>query len=336
VETGETILEVKDLKVQFRSKERFDSARRESAGNADVGTANVIRAVDGVSFGIRRGEVLGLVGESGCGKSTVCRAILRLIPIASGEVRYEGSDLASLSENRMRLMRKRMQMVFQDPYASLNPSMTVYQAIAELLMIHRVAQRKAWRRKVLELLQEVELDSDFIDRYPHELSGGQRQRVCIARALAVKPEFLAADEPVSSLDVSVQAQIINLLQELQEKLGLTFLFISHDLSVVRHITERIAIMYLGKIVEIARTKELYDNPLHPYSQALLSAVPIPDPEVENSRKRIILAGEVPSAYDIPKGCRFNTRCWRRMDICFTEEPELKEGSGGHRAACWLY
>jgi oligopeptide transport system ATP-binding protein len=229
-----------------------------------------------------------------------------------------------------------MQMIFQDPYASLNPSMTVHQTIAELLKIHRVAGRGELNDRVREMLEVVELDPEFGGRYPHEFSGGQRQRVSIARALAVRPEFIVADEPVSSLDVSVQAQIVNLLQDLQEKFGLTYLFISHDLSVVRHITGRIAIMYLGKIVELAGTAELYDDPLHPYAQALLSAVPIPDPEVELNRKRIILSGEVPGAYRIPRGCRFNTRCWRRMDVCFRDEPELKEVKAGHSAACWLY
>jgi oligopeptide transport system ATP-binding protein len=324
MKAGETILEVKDLKVHF------------SGHITNVRMSAVIRAVDGVSFLIRRGEVLGLVGESGCGKSTIGRAILRLIPSTSGSVVFEGRDLGDLSEKAMRLTRRRMQMIFQDPYASLNPSMTVYQTIAELLRIHRLAERRELMERVRTMLELVELDPDFCDRYPHEFSGGQRQRVSIARALAVNPEFIVADEPVSSLDVSVGAQIVNLLQELQEKFGLTYLFISHDLSVVRHITGRIAIMYLGKIVELSETADLYDDPLHPYSQALLSAVPIPDPEVELNRRRIILTGEVPSAYRIPTGCRFNTRCWRRMEICFREEPELKEVRGGHLTACWLY
>ncbi len=229
-----------------------------------------------------------------------------------------------------------MQMIFQDPYASLNPSMTVYQTIAEMLMIHRLADRSQWRERVTAMLKEVELDADAIDRYPHEFSGGQRQRISIARALVVNPDFLVADEPVSSLDVSVQAQIVNLLRELAQKFRLTYLFISHDLSVVRHISNRVAIMYLGKIVEVAATAEFFENPLHPYSQALLSAVPIPDPEIEMNRKRIILAGEVPSALHLPSGCRFHTRCWRRMEICSREEPALRETRDGHRVACHLY
>jgi oligopeptide transport system ATP-binding protein len=322
----EAILQVSDLKVHFWEKEQFATGKKRA----------VIRAVDGVSFSIARGEVLGLVGESGCGKSTISRAILQLIPLSGGEVYFEGKNLCALEEKQMRLMRRRIQMIFQDPYASLNPSMTVSQTISELLRIHHIAGRKERKDKVKEILSVVELDPDFINSYPHEFSGGQRQRISIARALAVHPEFLVADEPVSALDVSVQAQIINLLQELQEKFNLTYLFISHDLSVVRHISNRIAIMYLGRIIELANTEALYRNPLHPYSKALLSAVPIPDPGVEANRKRIILTGEMPSAYNIPKGCRFNTRCWKRMKICFEEEPQLREIEKDHFAACYLY
>jgi oligopeptide transport system ATP-binding protein len=314
----EPLLQVEDLKVHFPS------------GRA------VLRAVDGVSFAIERGEVLGLVGESGCGKSTVCRAILQLIPLTHGTVFFEGRDLGRLGERQLRRERVKFQMIFQDPYASLNPSMTVEQTIAELLMIHGVGTRRDRRQRVREMLEEVELRPEFLGRYPHEFSGGQRQRISIARALVLHPAFLVADEPVSSLDVSVQAQIINLLQELQEKFQLTYLFISHDLSVVRHISRRIAIMYLGRIVELAPTVRLYEEPLHPYSQALLSAVPIPDPEVELARERILLTGEVPSGYEIPRGCRFNTRCWRRMEVCFQEEPELREIEPGHFVACHLY
>jgi oligopeptide/dipeptide ABC transporter ATP-binding protein len=300
----EAILQVSDLKVHFWEKERFATGKKRA----------VIRAVDGVSFSIARGEVLGLVGESGCGKSTISRAILQLIPLSGGEVYFEGKNLCALEEKQMRLMRRRIQMIFQDPYASLNPSMTVSQTISELLRIHHIAGRKERKDKVKEILSVVELDPDFINSYPHEFSGGQRQRISIARALAVHPEFLVADEPVSALDVSVQAQIINLLQELQEKFNLTYLFISQ--------------MYLGRIIELANTEALYRNPLHPYSKALLSAVPIPDPGVEANRKRIILTGEMPSAYNIPKGCRFNTRCWKRMKICFEEEPQLREIENG--------
>jgi oligopeptide transport system ATP-binding protein len=320
------LLEVRDLKVHFTSEKAFATGKSKA----------VLRAVDGVSFAIEKGEVLGLVGESGCGKSTVSRAVLQLIPLTEGEVYFQGRNLARLSERQLRRERVRFQMIFQDPYASLNPSMTVEQTISELLMIHGVGTRAERRARVRQILEEVELSPEFLDRYPHEFSGGQRQRISIARALVLHPAFLAADEPVSSLDVSVQAQIINLLQDLQEKFELTYLFISHDLSVVRHISRRIAIMYLGKIVEMARTADLYDEPLHPYSQALLSAVPIPDPQVEQTRKRILLTGEVPSGYDIPRGCRFNTRCWRRMDVCFEQEPQLREVRPGHRVACHLY
>jgi oligopeptide transport system ATP-binding protein len=322
---GETLLEVTDLAVHFSRRRAFSSSE-----------VSVVKAVDGVSFSIDRGEVLGLVGESGCGKSTVSRAVMRLIPPTAGTIRFEGRDILGLSEKEMRRTRRRMQMVFQDPYASLNPAMTVYQTIAELLWIHGLADRKSLRDRVRQALAGVELSPDSIDRYPHEFSGGQRQRICIARALAVNPDLLLADEPVSSLDVSVQAQIINLLQELQEKLGLTYLFISHDLSVVRHISTRIAIMYLGRIVEVAGTREFFETPLHPYAQALLSAIPIPDPAVERSRKRIILTGEVPSAFSVPKGCRFHSRCGKRMGICLTEEPQLKPVKEGHFTACHLY
>jgi oligopeptide transport system ATP-binding protein len=321
-----SLLQVKDLKVHFVS----------GGGLASGGDRQVLRAVDGVSFSIQRGEVLGLVGESGCGKSTVSRAILQLIPPTGGTVFFDGTALNGLPNKRIRKLRRRMQMIFQDPYASLNPSMTVEQSVAELLKIHRVCSSRERRAKVREILKVVELSPDYMNRYPHEFSGGQRQRICIARALVLNPDFLVADEPVSALDVSVQAQIINLLQELQERFDLTYLFISHDLSVVRHISNRIAIMYLGRVVELSGTGELYENPLHPYSQALLSAVPVPDPEVEKNRKRIILHGEVPGAYDIPAGCRFNTRCWKSMEACFQAEPELREIEPGHFAACYLY
>jgi oligopeptide/dipeptide ABC transporter ATP-binding protein len=320
------LLQVRNLRVEFSSGKQFASPRKQ----------DIVRAVDGVSFEINRGEVLGLVGESGCGKSTICRAILKLIPAAGGEIHYDGRNLCIMGEREIRSMRRRMQMIFQDPYASLNPSMTVYQTIAELLKIHHLADGRKQRERVREMMRVVELDTEFLDRYPHEFSGGQRQRISIARALVVNPEFLVADEPVSSLDVSVQAQIINLLQELQSTFNLTYLFISHDLSVVRHISNRIAIMYLGKIVEQATAEMLFQNPLHPYTRALLSAVPIPDPQVEENRKSIILSGEVPSPYAIPAGCRFNTRCWKRMDVCFSVEPPMEEIEEGHYAACHLY
>ncbi len=321
------ILEVNNLKVHFSDSEKFLGAG---------GKRNIIRAVDGVTFSMQRGEVLGLVGESGCGKSTISRAILRLIPATDGSIFFKGKNLCALNEREMRLIRRKIQIIFQDPYASLNPSMTVEQTILELLKIHHIISGRNRKKKVKEILELVEMDPECLERYPHEFSGGQRQRISIARALAVNPEFIAADEPVSALDVSVQAQIINLLQELQDKLSLTYLFISHDLSVVRHISNRIAIMYLGKIVEISATPHLFTSPLHPYSQALLSAVPIPDPEIETTRKRIILTGEVPGAYAVPSGCRFHTRCREKMNICSKQEPELREVAGNHFAACHLY
>ena len=322
----DALVDVRDLKVQFLAMEQFTATRKRSR----------IRAVDGVSFTIQRGEVLGLVGESGCGKSTISRSILQLIPVTSGNIYFDGQNLCELNERQLRRIRRRIQIIFQDPYASLNPSMTVYQTIAELLGIHHIAEGREKREKVKEMLEVVELDPAFLDRYPHEFSGGQRQRISIARSLIVNPEFLVADEPVSALDMSVQAQIINLLQELQERFDLTYLFISHDLSVVRHISNRIAIMYLGKIVELAATDELFQHPNHPYTKALLSAVPIPDPDVEINRQRIILTGEVPGAYSIPVGCRFNTRCWKSMDACFRVEPEMTEVEQGHFTACHLY
>jgi oligopeptide transport system ATP-binding protein len=322
----EPLLRVENLSVHFTESKAFTPGQKRG----------VLRAVDDVSFSIARGEVLGLVGESGCGKSTVSRAILRLIPCTGGRVYFQGKDLAGLSPKHLRSEREKFQMIFQDPYASLNPSMTVEQTISELLLIHRGGTRSERQEHVRQILLDVELNPEFMSRYPHEFSGGQRQRISIARALVLHPDFVVADEPVSSLDVSVQAQIINLLQDLQEKLHLTYLFISHDLSVVRHLSRRVAIMYLGRIVELAETSLVYAEPLHPYSQALLSAVPIPDPEVEVARKRILLTGEVPSGYDLPRGCRFNTRCWRVMDICREVEPQLREAQPGHCVACHLY
>jgi oligopeptide/dipeptide ABC transporter ATP-binding protein len=322
----EPLLQVENLSVHFGSSRARASRRKQG----------VLKAVDDVTFSIAKGEVLGLVGESGCGKSTVSRALLRLVPLTGGKVIFNGRDLAVLSPKTLRAEREKLQMVFQDPYASLNPSMTVEQTISELLLIHRGGSRAQRREQVGQILREVELAPEFMSRYPHEFSGGQRQRICIARALVLHPDLVVADEPVSSLDVSIQAQIINLLQELQEKHQLTYLFISHDLSVVRHISRHVAIMYLGRIVELADTAQIYSDPLHPYAQALLSAVPVPDPDVERSRKRILLTGEVPSGYELPRGCRFNTRCWRRMDICQEVEPVLRETRPGHCVACHLY
>ena len=299
-----------------------------------------IKAVDGIDFFIRRGETLGLVGESGCGKSTTGRAILQLYRPTAGRVffRDEGEDLelTGIKGERLRRMRRKMQMIFQDPYASLNPRMTVGNIVGEPLEVHNISRGRERRERVQELLQVVGLNPYFINRYPHEFSGGQRQRIGVARALAVNPSFIVCDEPISALDVSIQAQIINLLEELQAQFGLTYLFIAHDLSVVRHISDRIAVMYLGKIMELTTRAELYETPLHPYTQALLSAVPIPDPVVEEKRQRIILEGDVPSPANPPQGCNFNTRCPRVMDICHEAEPEFKDIGGEHFVACHLY
>ena len=293
-----------------------------------------IKAVDGVTFKIYQGETLGLVGESGCGKSTTGRCILQLYRPTSGEVYFEGQNLCKLKGEALRRMRRRMQMIFQDPYASLNPRMTVGQIVGEPLEVHNILKGKALKEKVRDLLQTVGLNPYFINRYPHEFSGGQRQRIGIARALAVQPSFIVCDEPISALDVSIQAQIINLLEDLQEQFGLTYLFIAHDLGVVRHISSRIAVMYLGKIVELTGRATLYSNPLHPYTQALLSAVPIPDPIAEEKRQRTILQGDVPSPANPPKGCNFNTRCPVAMDICFEEEPDFRN-VGGAEEAHWV-
>jgi len=293
-----------------------------------------IKAVDGISFFIRSGETLGLVGESGCGKSTTGRAILQLYRPTAGDVYFEGKNLCQLKGERLRRMRRKMQMIFQDPYASLNPRMTVGNIIGEPLEVHNILKGKALKERVQELLRVVGLNPYFINRYPHEFSGGQRQRIGVARSLAVQPSFIICDEPISALDVSIQAQIINLLEELQEQFGLTYLFIAHDLSVVRHISDRVAVMYLGKIVELTDRHTLYNAPKHPYTQALLSAVPIPDPFVEEERRRIILEGDVPSPANPPKGCNFSTRCPVVMDICKESEPEFNDIGGEHWVACF--
>ncbi len=321
--TPEHILEVRDLVKHFPV-----------GGGLFGGAPSVVKAVDGVSFSIRRGETLGLVGESGCGKTTTGRCILRLEAPTSGRIIFEGRDITSLSEALLRPVRRRMQVIFQDPYSSLNPRMTVGQIIAEPLAVHDiVATRRARDARVKELLEHAGLLPKMAARYPHELSGGQRQRVGVARALAMEPSLIICDEPVSALDVSIQAQIINLLEELQAEFGLTYLFVAHDLSVVRHISDRVAVMYLGKIVEITDRKSLYEDPQHPYTKALLSAVPIPDPEVEARRAHIVLGGEVPSPLNPPSGCVFHPRCPIAIDDCRRVVPELRELRPGHRVAC---
>jgi oligopeptide/dipeptide ABC transporter ATP-binding protein len=325
--SGAPLLRTKDLQVYFPITEGLIIERK----IADV------RAVDGVSLDVRRGETLGLVGESGCGKSTFARAVLRLVDATGGTIEFDG-DVTHLTGGKLRRLRSRMQMIFQDPYASLNPRMTIGSMLAEPLRVHRLARGAEVTKKVRELVEIVGLPRNAVSRYPHEFSGGQRQRAGIARALAVRPEFIAADEAVSALDVSIQAQIINLLVELQREFGLTFLFIAHDLSVVRHISDRIAVMYLGEVVEQSPSRELYETPLHPYTSALVSAVPIPDPAIEAKRRRLILVGDVPSPANPPSGCRFHTRCWLRRELgnperCVTERPTLRALLPEHSTAC---
>jgi oligopeptide transport system ATP-binding protein len=295
-----------------------------------------VRAVDGVSFTIQEGETLGLVGESGSGKTTIGRLLLRLLPVTKGEIDFEERNILKMNRGDIRRLRRSVQIIFQDPFASLNPRMSIGEIVAEPIRIHGLAKGKDVDDRVRELLGLVGLQPYHANRYPHEFSGGQRQRVGIARALAVQPRFIVCDEPVSALDVSIQAQVINLLEDLQEKFKLTYLFIAHDLSVVRHISTRVAVMYVGKIVELAYRDDLYENPLHPYTQALLSAIPIPDPVVEKRRKRIVLTGDIPSPVNPPSGCRFHTRCPLAFDRCKTEVPPLREYAPGHFAAChWV-
>lgn len=292
-----------------------------------------VRAVDGVSFDIHRGETLGLVGESGCGKSTIGRVILQLHEATSGTIVFDGNDLTQLKGERLRRLRPRMQMVFQDPHASLNPRMTVASIIGEPLKEHKVSRGEERQRRIEELLTVVGLDPSHANRYPHEFSGGQRQRIGVARAIALNPEFIVCDEPIAALDVSIQAQVVNLLEELQNDLGLTYLFISHDLSMVRHIADRVAVMYLGKVVELASVDELFDSPQHPYTQALQSAVPVPDPVLEESRNRVILEGDIPSPANPPSGCRFHTRCPVAQERCVAEDPQWRETAADHWVAC---
>lgn len=318
---GNALISIHGLKVHF------------NLGGGIFSEKKVVKAVDGVSLEIQNGETLGLVGESGCGKSTLGRALLRLIEPTGGQVFYNGKDLAHLSQSAMREQRKNLQMIFQDPYASLNPRMTVGQIIGEPLETFKLASGKSQEDRVKDLMQTVGLSSRFIKRFPHEFSGGQRQRIGIARALAVDPDFIVCDEPISALDVSIQAQIMNLMERLQKEKSLTYLFISHDLRAIRHVSDRVAVMYLGKIVEIANAKTIYAEPLMPYTKALISAVPVPDPEIEATRKRIVLEGDVPSPINPPKGCRFHTRCPYKVDACKEVEPQLVEIKPNHYAAC---
>jgi oligopeptide transport system ATP-binding protein len=293
-----------------------------------------VKAVDNVSFYIKKGETLGLVGESGCGKTTTGRGVLQLTKPTGGHVLFEQMDLTKLKPRVMRHMRAYMQLIYQDPYVSLDPRMTIGDIIGEPIMVHKLAKGKKYREQIDELLEMVELEPKMASRYPHEFSGGQRQRIGIARALAVRPKFIVCDEPVSALDVSIQAQIINLLEKLKDALQLTYLFIAHDLSVVRYISDRVAVMYLGKIVEITHSDELYYNPLHSYTQALLSAVPLPNPRIDRQRERILLAGDVPSPINPPEGCHFYPRCQKAIDICHQQEPELKDTGNEHWVACF--
>ena len=320
----ETLLQVEDLKMHFPI---YRGVFQRQVG--------AVRAVDGVSFDVRRGETLGLVGESGCGKSTTGRTILQLYRPTAGEVHFEGVDLVHLKGEDLRKMRRKMQMIFQDPYASLNPRMTVADIVGEPLMVHSVATGKEIQERVQHLLEVVNLNPSFASRYPHEFSGGQRQRIGVARALALQPSFIICDEPISALDVSIQAQVVNLLEELQEQFNLTYLFIAHDLSMVKHISDRVAVMYLGVIVELTTRDELYAKPLHPYTQALLSAVPIPDPVADAQRKRTILQGDVPSPANPPSGCRFRTRCPIAEAMCAETRPEFREIRPGHFVACFF-
>lgn len=320
---SDTLLRVEDLKIYY------------PVAGSGFGKKEFVKAVDGVTFGVKKGEVFGIVGESGCGKSTLGRGVCKLENLTSGHVYLDGEDITEYNDRRMRSIRKKVQMVFQDPYASLNPRMSVFDIIAEPLLVHHLYQDKAdLEKKVLDLLHRVGLDDYHANRYPHEFSGGQRQRIGIARALAVEPSLIIADEPVSALDVSIQAQVLNLLNELKHDLDLTYIFVAHDLSVVEYISDRVGVMYLGNFVEVGEKEKIYSNPMHPYTQALLSAVPVPDPTAK--RERILLEGSIPSAHKPPTGCKFHTRCPKCMECCKTQAPERYEVDDGHYVYCHLY
>ena len=320
---SDTLLRVEDLKIYY------------PVAGSGFGKKEFVKAVDGVTFEVKKGEVFGIVGESGCGKSTLGRGVCKLENLTSGHVYLDGEDITEYNDRRMRSIRKKVQMVFQDPYASLNPRMSVFDIIAEPLLVHHLYQDKAdLEKKVLDLLHRVGLDDYHANRYPHEFSGGQRQRIGIARALAVEPSLIIADEPVSALDVSIQAQVLNLLNELKHDLDLTYIFVAHDLSVVEYISDRVGVMYLGNFVEVGEKEKIYSNPMHPYTQALLSAVPVPDPTAK--RERILLEGSIPSAHKPPTGCKFHTRCPKCMECCKTQAPERYEVDDGHYVYCHLY
>ena len=320
---SDTLLRVEDLKIYY------------PVAGSGFGKKEFVKAVDGVTFEVKKGEVFGIVGESGCGKSTLGRGVCKLENLTSGHVYLDGEDITEYNDRRMRSIRKKVQMVFQDPYASLNPRMSVFDIIAEPLLVHHLYQDKAdLEKKVLDLLHRVGLDDYHENRYPHEFSGGQRQRIGIARALAVEPSLIIADEPVSALDVSIQAQVLNLLNELKHDLDLTYIFVAHDLSVVEYISDRVGVMYLGNFVEVGEKEKIYSNPMHPYTQALLSAVPVPDPTAK--RERILLEGSIPSAHKPPTGCKFHTRCPKCMECCKTQAPERYEVDDGHYVYCHLY
>lgn len=320
---SDTLLRVEDLKIYY------------PVAGSGFGKKDFVKAVDGVTFEVKKGEVFGIVGESGCGKSTLGRGVCKLENLTSGHVYLDGEDITEYNDRRMRSIRKKVQMVFQDPYASLNPRMSVFDIIAEPLLVHHLYQDKAdLEKKVLDLLHRVGLDDYHANRYPHEFSGGQRQRIGIARALAVEPSLIIADEPVSALDVSIQAQVLNLLNELKHDLDLTYIFVAHDLSVVEYISDRVGVMYLGNFVEVGEKEKIYSNPMHPYTQALLSAVPVPDPTAK--RERILLEGSIPSAHKPPTGCKFHTRCPKCMECCKTQAPERYEVDDGHYVYCHLY